>query len=80
MVISIVIIIIIIIIVIPIVIINSISAALAASLGCSGEKPAACLRERTHQQIIEVQDQVDHHDGYMMLTMAIMMLMIVRNS
>ena len=38
--------------------ITSIAASLAAALGCSGENPAACLRERTHQQIVDVQDQV----------------------
>ena len=40
------------------VVITSIAASLAAALGCSGENPAACLRERTHQQIVDVQDQV----------------------
>ena len=38
------------------------SASLAAALGCGGNNPAACLRDRTHQEIVDLQDQVVHLD------------------
>ena len=37
---------------------SSNSASLAAALGCGGNNPAACLRDRTHQEIVDLQDQV----------------------
>ena len=38
------------------------SASLAAALGCGGNNPAACLRDRTHQEIVDLQDQVVSFD------------------
>lgn len=46
------------------IIIISISASIAVALGCSGENPAACLRERTHEEIVDVQDQVNPDDDF----------------
>merc|ERR1719150_3553277 len=37
---------------------NTRTASLAAALGCGGNNPAACLRDRTHQEIVNLQDQV----------------------
>ena len=34
------------------------SASLAAALGCGGNNLAACLRDQTHQEIVDLQDQV----------------------
>ena len=34
------------------------SASLAAALECGGNNLAACLRDRTHQEIVDLQDQV----------------------